>query len=116
MGIYLTFDKQNKIDRCIGYFLKDKMTAGSMVFLFRDRQVFHTQYLACDQTQLAFYPSERLYYLLIQEAIKKEYRFISFGTATEERGKELNRGLAQFKEGFGTSTYVNRTYNKQLID
>jgi len=99
-----------------GIFLEDKLIAGGMVFLFGDRQVFHTQYLACDQTQLALYPSERLYYSLIQEAIKRKYRYISFGTATEERGRVLNRGLAQFKEGFGASTYVNRTYKKQFMD
>ena len=97
-----------------GVFWQDVLIAGSMVFLFGDKQVFHTQYLACDQTQLALYPSERLYYSLIQEAIKKGYKTISFGTATEDRGEVLNRGLAQFKEGFGAKVYVNRNYKTRL--
>jgi len=97
-----------------GLFFNGEMIAGGMIFLFGDKQVFHAQYFACDPQKMEFRPSERLYYSMIQEAAQKGFRAISFGTSTTERGKVLNRGLAQFKEGFGSTAYVNRTYYKRL--
>lgn len=99
--------------RFFGCFYKDEMIAGSMVFCF-DRQVFHTQYLATNQERLSLYPSEFLYYGLIKKAAEEKFEKISFGTSTLEHGKVLNKSLAQFKEGFGTKEYVNRTFVKEL--
>ena len=97
--------------RFFGCFYQNEMVAGSMVFCF-DKQVFHTQYLATNQKRLSLYPSEFLYYGLIKTAADENYEKISFGTSTLEHGKVLNKSLAQFKEGFGTKEYVNRTFYK----
>lgn len=98
-----------------GVYFQDHMVAGSMVFHF-GQKVFHTQYLATNQDMLSLYPSEFLYMKLIETAKEKGFERISFGTATLEHGKILNKSLAQFKEGFGTFEYVNRTYTKKIID
>ncbi|MBO5144127.1 MAG: GNAT family N-acetyltransferase [Lachnospiraceae bacterium] len=105
---------QNRISESIrffGVFEQKEIVAGSMVFDFHQK-VFHTQYLASNQEKLQLYPNEFLYYSLIEKAIMDKYPYISFGTATLEHGKVLNKSLAQFKEGFGTKQYVNYTFCK----
>lgn len=107
---------QNRIPEEIkfyGVFDRDEMIAGSMLFDFYHK-VLHTQYLATKQDRLAQHPNEFLYYSLIKGAMQEEYPYISFGTATLEHGKVLNKSLAQFKEGFGTNQFVNYTYCKSL--
>lgn len=96
-----------------GVYQKNNMRAGSMVFKF-NKQVFHTQYLASDQNNLKLFPMEYLNTNLIRIAKEQEYKYFSFGISTEEHGKVLNEGLAQFKEGFGTSYSINRTFYKTL--
>ena len=96
-----------------GVYFEDCMVAGSMVFYF-GKKVFHTQYLATNQDMLSLYPSEFLYERLIETAKEEGFEKISFGTSTLGHGKILNKSLAQFKEGFGTFEYVNRTYTKIL--
>lgn len=94
-----------------GVYSGNIMIAGSMAFHFKNK-VFHTQYLATNQDMLALYPSEFLYEKLIETAKELGFEQISFGTSTLEHGRILNKTLAQFKEGFGTFEYVNRTYTK----
>ena len=89
------------------------MVAGSMVFLFGE-QVFHTQYLAADQSCLKLYPMNFLDANLISTARERGFRYFSFGTSTEEHGRVLNKKLAEFKEGFGTQYGMNRTFVKEL--
>lgn len=93
-----------------GVYDQKQMIAGSMVFNFNHKKVFHTQYLASRQDRLGLCPNEFLYTNLIQEAKKQKYRFLSFGTATLEHGAVLNKDLALYKEGFHTESYVNRAY------
>lgn len=96
-----------------GVYFEERMVAGSMVFSF-GREVFHTQYLATSQDMLFLYPNEFLYKKLIETARDEGYKRISFGTSTLGHGRILNKSLAQFKEGFGTVEYVNKTYEKRL--
>ena len=110
------FDLRERLEDSIkfyGVFEKNEIIAGSMVFCF-EKNIFHTQYLASNQSKLMLYPSEFLYTNLIQETINLGYRYISFGTSTLDHGKILNSTLAQFKEGFGTKEYINRTYCKDI--
>ena len=93
-----------------GVFHGSNMVAGSMVFDFCHRKTFHTQYLASSQNSLDLCPNEFLYTSLIKEAKKIGYRYLSFGTTTLEHGKIFNHGLAIYKEGYGTQSYINRTY------
>lgn len=94
-----------------GVFYEGQMIAGGMAFDFGQGQVFHLQYLASDRGKLELFPNEFLYYSMINNALGKHYRRISFGTSTLEQGRVLNRSLALFKSGFGTEMYVNRTYH-----
>lgn len=105
------FSRLDKYTRFFGVFREEKMVAGGMVFLFEDK-IFHTQYLAVAQDKTNLFASEFLYTNLINEAKEKGYKMLSFGTSTLEGGKILNKSLAVFKEGFGTTEYVNSTYKK----
>ncbi len=96
-----------------GAFYGDRMIAGTMLFYF-GQQVLHTQYLANDSEYSRMFPMNYLDFQLISMAREKGFRYFSFGISTEDRGKTLNKGLALFKEGFGCSCCVNRSYIKQL--
>lgn len=96
-----------------GVYKDNKLVAGSMVFLF-GKKVFHTQYLAAHPDFLNLYPMEFMDTNMIRVAKEQGYEYFSFGISTEDHGKVLNEGLALFKEGFGTSYSINRTYYKKL--
>lgn len=96
-----------------GSFTEEKLVAASMVFYF-EKDVFHTQYLAADQQSLKLYSNNHLDTHLIRTAKEMGFHFFSFGISTEEHGSKLNRQLAGFKEGFGTSYSNNKTWWKEL--
>lgn len=93
-----------------GVYHETELIAGSMVFNFCDKKVFHTQYLASRHDSLDYCPNEFLYTSLIRTAKELGYRFLSYGTATLEHGEIYNESLGMYKEGFHTDTYLNRTY------
>lgn len=93
-----------------GVYHEYRMIAGSMVFNFCNRKVFHTQYLASKHDSLEYCPNEFLYTNLIRQAKGDGYRFISYGTSTLEHGNVYNESLALYKEGFNTDSYINTTY------
>lgn len=96
-----------------GVYYEDKMVAGTMLFYFGNK-VLHTQYLAQDIEYANLFTMNFLDFNLIQLAKDKGFSKFSFGISTEERGKILNKGLAQFKEGFGCDFCNNRSYVKNL--
>lgn len=93
-----------------GVFLGEVLIAGSMVWNFCNKKVFHTQYLASRQNYLVYSPNEFLYTKLIEEARKQNYKYLSYGTASLEHGKIYNEGLGRYKEGYNTDTYMNKSY------
>lgn len=108
--------KNNRLKSIIkffGVFEKEKMAAGSMLFAFGN-DVLHTQYLACLPEYNRKYIMNFMDYSLILISKKNGYRYFSFGTSTGKNSRELNLGLALYKEGFGCSYGVNRTYTKLL--
>ncbi|MCY6356042.1 GNAT family N-acetyltransferase [Clostridium sp. ZS2-4] len=96
-----------------GVFYNGVLAAGSMVFKFKNK-VFHTQYLAAHPDYLYVFPMNFLNYNLIKTAKENNFRYFSFGISTENNGKKLNYSLAEFKEGFGATYSVNKTYFKKL--
>lgn len=113
LGELLDF-KQNRLKentQFYGVYLEDELIAASMIFLFGKKN-FHTQYLAVKQNRTDKFANEFLYTKLIEVAKDEKFEILSFGTSTFDGGKVLNRPLAQFKEGFGTQEYINRTYKK----
>lgn len=93
-----------------GVYHEEEMIAGSMVFNFCDKKVFHTQYLVSRQDRLEYCPNEFLYVGLIEAARAEGYKYLSYGTASLNHGLVYNESLGRFKEGFNTDTYVNRCY------
>ena len=93
-----------------GVYHGKKMIAGSMVFSFCGKKVFHTQYLASRQDCLELCPNEFLYTALIDEACGLGYHYLSYGTSSLEHGLVYNESLGRFKESFNTDTYMNRCY------
>lgn len=74
---------------------------GALVLVYKYKSVFHTQYLDVNYKYASEYPHLYLLYELIREAKRENYRYFSFGASTEERGKILNEGLFQYKNGYG---------------
>lgn len=101
--------------RFYGVFDEEQMVAGATIFKF-DKRVFHTQYLAVSQSDTSRYINEFLYTNIIAEAQEQGFQKVSFGTATLDKGKILNRNLAQYKESYGTNTYINYRYTKIYYD
>ena len=104
------YNRLSKETSFYGIYIDGKMIAGSMVFDFCNRRVFHTQYLASRHDYLEFCPNEFMYTKLIWTAKNSGYKYLSYGTATLEHGNVYNESLGIYKEGFNTDTYVNTTY------
>lgn len=108
--------KENRLKNIVdfyGVYSDDILIAGSMVFKF-DSKVFHTQYLAADPNYLNLYSMNFLDTNLIKTAKEEDFESFSFGISTENHGKVLNYNLAAFKEGFGTTYSINKTFYKSL--
>ncbi len=91
-----------------------KLLAAGWLFVFEDMNTVHTQYLCADADYAALSPMTFLYYSCIMYCKEKGYRYLSWGISTEQRGKELNWGLTESKEHFGSLHGVHRSYLKSL--
>jgi len=89
-----------------------RMVAGACLFSFAQADVLHTQYLATAPDVKGYVPSTFLYDSVIQEGVLRGVKTISFGTSTHDRGRVLNTGLIQNKEGYGALHSLNRIYTK----
>ena len=95
-----------------GVYLGEHMVAGSMTFDFG--RVLHTQYLAAKRDDFCPNAMTVLYYYLIDYAFMSGYSKLSWGIATEDSGKILNKNLLTFKESFGSDFGINRTFYKTI--
>lgn len=107
------YDRLSDIVDFYGVFYDNILVAGTMLFYF-DKEVLHTQYLAQRMDYSYLFPMSFLIYNLIKFAKDNGFKKFSFGISTENQGKTLNKGLATFKEGFGTQFCNNRSYYKSL--
>lgn len=96
----------------IGIFDGARMVAGAGLFYFAQTHVLHTQYLATAPDVKGYVPSTALYDGVIRTGLERQARAVSFGTSTYDRGRVLNRGLIQNKEGYGCLHSLNRIYTK----
>ena len=98
--------------RFLGVFTPEgEMVAGACLFWFRQARVLHTQYLATAPMK-GCVPSTYLYDSVVREGLALGARCVSFGTSTHDRGRVLNTGLIQNKEGYGALHSLNRIYTK----
>lgn len=87
--------------------------AASMTWNFNNK-VIHTQNISIDYRYSDLKPSNFMIHFMINQAMKKSFNYFSFGISTENQGKELNFGLAEFKEGFGANGHLNYTHYRSL--
>ncbi len=96
----------------LGIFDKDSLLAAGWIFLFKNMNVVHTQYLcACDKYK-KLSPMTFLYYSVIEYCKAAKYDYLSWGISTEKHGSVINWGLTESKEGFGSMHDVHRSYVK----
>ena len=55
-----------------------------------------------------------MYYSMILEAKKMNYKKVSWGVSTENLGRVLNQGLLKNKESYGSTYSINKTFYKEL--
>ena len=93
-----------------------RMVAGACLFFFAQANVLHTQYLATAPDVKGYVPSTFLYDAVIQTGLIRNVKTVSFGTSTHDRGRVLNTGLIQNKEGYGALHSLNRIYTKNYTE
>ena len=98
--------------RFLGVFTPEgEMVAGACLFWFSQARVLHTQYLATAPLK-GCVPSTYLYDSVVRAGLDLGAGYVSFGTSTHDRGRVLNTGLIQNKEGYGALHSLNRIYTK----
>jgi hypothetical protein len=88
----------------------ERLVAGVVVYV-SDR-VAHLQYIASSEPGRERGALDLLMDHLI--ATSKSKRYFDFGAVTEQDGRYVNAGLAEFKEGFGASTVVHDFYRLEI--
>lgn len=97
-----------------GSFLNGEMIAGTMVFIFAQVGVAHTQYLCAKQSFDDLSPMSFIYYSMMLEYKKRGYHKLNWGISSEHGGKELNFGLTRSKESYGSTYSLVRSFEKKL--
>lgn len=97
-----------------GGYIKDELIAGAVIFYFPRTKTIHTQYLCSKEEFSKLSPMSFMYYSIILEAKRINYKKISWGVSTEDFGNTLNQGLLKNKESYGSTYSVNKTFYKEL--
>ena len=87
--------------------LDGQIVAG--VTVFQDNKCAHTQYIAASAKGMQMSALDLLFWELLKKKYKN-YRYFSFGTSNEQKGKIINSGLIEWKEGFGARVWPNNIY------
>jgi hypothetical protein len=77
--------------------------------LYHAGPVVHAQYIAASDRGRETGALDLLFATLI-ERFHGQVRYFDFGSSNEDEGRYLNRGLADFKEGFGARTVCHDFY------
>ena len=104
--------------RQFNVYRKDKLVAGTTIF--ETKMVVHSQYISADADKNQTGSLDLLHYHLISEIFKGK-KYFDFGISNENQGKNINKGLQFWKEGFGARTitqdfYEIKTENYKLLD
>jgi len=86
---------------------ENKVIAGIVLFVF-DTAV-HAQYIASDNSFQELRPLNAVIDFIVQWCQQSGYKYFNFGTANEDGGKTINKGLFKFKEGFGGRGVLRET-------
>lgn len=85
----------------------DKLVAGTTVF--ETKKVAHSQYISGNENKSKLGSLDFLHHYLITEVYMNK-AFFDFGISTENQGKNVNKGLLFWKEGFGARATTYKTY------
>ncbi len=88
-----------------------RMCAGAI--LYYALPTVHAQYVASEDAVRSIGALDLLFSILI-ERVRGEARYFDFGNSNEQEGRYLNRGLADFKEGFGARAICHDFYRLRL--
>lgn len=83
-----------------------RIVCGTLMYL--SDQVAHSQYIASDAAGREVGALDLLFITLIEKL--RGFRYFDFGISTEENGTKFNKGLIEFKEGFGARAIVHNHY------
>ena len=84
-----------------------RVLAGTVLYLYRG--VTHAQYIAANDEGRDTGALDLVFSALLENAPGAP-RFFSFGISTEDAGRVLNEGLAEWKEGFGARAVPHTFY------
>lgn len=77
--------------------------------IFETSTTAHVQYISANSEKQTLGTLDFLFNHLIKVTFKNK-RYFDFGTSNENAGKQLNKGLAYWKECFGARTSVHRSF------
>ena len=97
--------------RLFSGFSGDQMVAG--VLIFDCGQTIHTQYIVASEDGLKLGALDLIFHKLINQVFNDRTWF-SFGSASDEQGTRLNKGLARQKEMFGARSVVFQQFELAL--
>ncbi len=80
---------------------------GGLVF-FNTLRAYHLQYMAVGEIGRKTSVGDALITESIQNAIREDFEIFGFGHSNENQGRDINFGLASFKEKFGS--HFNETF------
>jgi hypothetical protein len=89
---------------------KDKIVAGTTIF--ETETVAHSQYISGKSESNQLGGLDFLFLYLINDVYKNK-KFFDFGISNENEGRQINRGLQYWKEGFGGRTVTQDFYKIQ---
>ena len=85
------------------------------VTVYETANVAHMQYIAVTEEGERLCALEHLFNWLMHDRYANKIYF-DFGICNEKEGRVLNRGLLQFKEGFGARTFAHDFYSIKTRD
>ncbi len=91
--------------------LIDQVVAG--VVMYESSMTAHVQYSAASDTGYEVSALDSVLSYLLED-IYADRLFFDFGASTEQEGQNLNRGLVDYKEGFGARTVVHDFFEIDL--
>ena len=91
--------------------LNKRIVAGTVIY--ESQSVAHCQYIAASEIGRKSGALDLLFFELLENTFRKKHYF-NFGNSTENQGRALNKGLIDFKEGFGARTSVHNVFELLL--
>lgn len=98
--------------RLFGAFYKGLMVAGVIVII-NNSTSFETFYIAQDYKYEHMRAMDAVINHVIGWGVNEGFKYLNFGITSEDRGNNINFGLAKFKEEFGGCDIVRRIYSKE---